>query len=133
MSYICAMYANMRIYTYIMNEQYTNTFKALSDTTRLKIVWLLSNIDSKVCVSEIMEVLCEQQYNVSRHLNILKKANIISEKKEGRWVYYYLDTKDDNFHALVKEAVRSIPDTEMETEKEKCKALLSLRNENKTI
>lgn len=66
-----------------MDEQYTNTFKALSDTTRLKIVWLLSNIDSKVCVSEIMEVLCEQQYNVSRHLNILKKANIISEKRKA--------------------------------------------------
>lgn len=116
-----------------MDEQYTNTFKALSDTTRLKIVWLLSNIDSKVCVSEIMEVLCEQQYNVSRHLNILKKANIISEKKEGRWVYYYLNTKDDSFYAFLIDAIRSIPEKEMEAEKEKCKALLNLRNENKTI
>lgn len=116
-----------------MDEQYTNTFKALSDTTRLKIVWLLSNIDSKVCVSEIMEVLCEQQYNVSRHLNILKKANIISEKKEGRWVYYYLNTKDDSFYTFIIDAIRSIPEKEMEAEKEKCKALLNLRNENKTI
>ena len=104
-----------------MDEQYTNTFKALSDTTRLKIVWLLSNIDSKVCVSEIMEVLCEQQYNVSRHLNILKKANIISENK------------DDSFYAFIIDAIRSIPEKEMEAEKEKCKALLNLRNENKTI
>ena len=96
-----------------MDEQYTNTFKALSDTTRLKIVWLLSNIDSKVCVSEIMEVLCEQQYNVSRHLNILKK--------------------DDSFYAFIIDAIKSIPEKEMEAEKEKCKALLNLRNENKTI
>lgn len=126
-------YAHIYIYDINMDEQYTNTFKALSDTTRLKIVWLLSNIDSKVCVSEIMEVLCEQQYNVSRHLNILKKANIISEKKEGRWVYYYLNIKDDSFYAFIIDAIRSIPEKEMEAEKEKCKALLNLSNENKTI
>lgn len=58
MFYIFRNVCNMRIYTYVISC--TNNSKTLSNATRLKIVWLLSNIDSKVCVSEIMEVLCEQ-------------------------------------------------------------------------
>ena len=65
-------------------EHYTDIFKALSDVTRLKIMWLLLSIDSKICVSEIIDVLCENQYNVSKHLKILKKAGLIYEKKEGK-------------------------------------------------
>ena len=70
-------------------DEYTIVFKALSDVTRLKIMWLLFTVDLKVSVSEIIDVLAESQCNVSKHLKILKNAGLIYEKKEGRWSFYY--------------------------------------------
>ncbi|WP_179352676.1 ArsR/SmtB family transcription factor [Winogradskyella vidalii] len=112
---------------------YISTFKALSDHTRLKIVWLLTNINEKICVSEIVEVLDEYQYNVSRHLRILKDAQLIEEIKEGKWVFYYLSPTTDEFSQIIKKAIRSIPEKEMTKEMTKCKALLALRENEKII
>ncbi|MFA6832533.1 MAG: metalloregulator ArsR/SmtB family transcription factor [Bacteroidaceae bacterium] len=109
-----------------MNE-YIEIFKALSDMTRLKIVWLLTNIDEKICVSEIVEVLEEYQYNVSRNLSILKKAKLIEEVKEGKWVFYYLRPIKDEFMQAIQEAVKTIPKAKMDNEISKCKLLLAKR------
>ena len=102
-------------------------FKALSDATRLKIVWLLTNIDEKICVSEIVEVLDEYQYNVSRHLKILKNVKLVEEVKEGKWVFYYLMPVNTEFRQLIQNAVKLIPESKMRTEVNKCKALLEER------
>jgi len=111
-------------------EDYIKIFKALSDKTRLKIIWLLINIDEKICVSEIVEVLDLYQYNVSRHLKILKKATLIQEVKEGKWVFYYLSPMKTDFRHLVQEAVKAIPQTHMTKEINKCKLLLAEREKN---
>lgn len=102
-------------------------FKALSDATRLKIVWLLTNIDKKICVSEIVEVLDEYQYNVSRHLKILKKAKLVEEVKEGKWVFYYLTPINSEFNQLLQDAIKLIPESQMQHEINKCKTLLEKR------
>jgi len=106
-------------------------FKALSDLTRLKIIWLLINIDEKICVSEIVEVLGEQQYNVSRHLRILKDASLIEEVKEGKWVFYYLTAVDSEFRYMVQKAISAIPESEMTAEMTKCRLLLHQREVSK--
>ncbi|MDO6516097.1 ArsR family transcriptional regulator [Zobellia uliginosa] len=108
-------------------DEHINIFKALSDATRLKIVWLLTNIDEKICVSEIVEVLDEYQYNVSRHLKILKKANLVEEVKEGKWVFYYLTPIKSEFRQLIQEAIKTIPESQMNNEIHKCKLLLAER------
>ncbi|MFB9053814.1 ArsR/SmtB family transcription factor [Formosa undariae] len=105
-----------------------NTFKALSEVTRLKIIWLLINMDSKICVSEIIEVLNEPQYNVSRHLRILKKADIIDESKEGKWVYYFIKSTDSEFMSHIKNAVSTISEKDMTIEIERCKQRLLERD-----
>lgn len=119
-------------HTLIM-KQYTNILKALSDTTRLKIIWLLNNVDSKICVSEIIDVLDEYQYNVSRHLRLLKKAGLIEEVKEGKWVFYYLKPVKSEFELLIMKVVQSIPPEKMATESLKCKQRLAMREGNKCI
>ncbi|WP_299779275.1 metalloregulator ArsR/SmtB family transcription factor [uncultured Formosa sp.] len=107
------------------NLQHSITiFKALSEITRLKIIWLLINMDSKICVSEIIEVLNEPQYNVSRHLRILSKAGILDEVKEGKWVYYFIKTTDSEFMQHIKEAVSTISEKEMTIEIQRCKQRL---------
>ncbi|HKL13366.1 MAG TPA: metalloregulator ArsR/SmtB family transcription factor, partial [Halanaerobiales bacterium] len=58
---------------------------------RLKIVDNLGK-KSKMCVSELEEVLELNQSSVSKHLNILKEAGVVKSKKEGLKVYYSLRT-----------------------------------------
>ena len=103
-------------------------FKALSDTTRLKIVWLLINIDEKICVSEIVEVLDEYQYNVSRHLKILKNVELVEEVKEGKWVFYYLTPVKNQFRQLIQDAIKLIPEAQLHHEINKCRLLLKERD-----
>lgn len=109
-------------------DEHINIFKALSDATRLKIIWLLTNINEKICVSEIVEVLDEYQYNVSRHLKILKHAKLVEEVKEGKWVYYYLTPIKNEFRQLIQEAIKTIPESQMNNEIHKCKILLAERH-----
>ncbi|MBM4240376.1 MAG: winged helix-turn-helix transcriptional regulator [Euryarchaeota archaeon] len=63
-------------------------FKALSDPTRLKILYLLQN--GELCVCEIIIALEKPQSTISHHLNILKNAGIIKWRKEGVWIHYSL-------------------------------------------
>ncbi|MBP1840001.1 ArsR/SmtB family transcription factor [Formosa algae] len=108
-------------------EEHITIFKALSDITRLKMIWLLTNIDDKICVSEIVEVLDEYQYNVSRHLKILKTAKLVEEVKEGKWVYYYLTPVTTEFRRYIQEAIQVIPESQMQSVINTCKALLAAR------
>lgn len=76
----------------------TEIFKALSDESRLRILNLL--VRKELCVCEIEAILDMSQSNVSRHLNKLKIANIVTSKKESQWAYYKLSDKfiEDNGH-----------------------------------
>jgi DNA-binding transcriptional ArsR family regulator len=69
-------------------EEYSRKLKALSDPTRLKIIYLLS--DGELCVCEIISALSKPQSSISHHLNILKNLGFIKGRKEGVWIYYSL-------------------------------------------
>ena len=64
-------------------------FHALSDETRLEIIHLLSK--GERCVCELTNSLDAAQSRLSFHLRVLKDAGVVSDRKEGRWVYYELD------------------------------------------
>lgn len=114
-------------------EKYTNIFKALSDTTRLRIMWLLLSIDSKISVSEIIDVLGESQYNVSKHLKILSNTGLVEKKKEGRWIFYHYKKTDEKFDNEIRKVIMSIPEKMMEDEISRCQKRLSMREEGKCI
>lgn len=114
-------------------EHYKIIFKSLSDITRLKIMWLLLSMDSKISVSEIIDVLEETQYNVSKHLRILKNAGLIYEKKEGKWSFYHYRSSNDSFDKAIKEAVLTIPKDLMVDEATRCKKRLSMRVDGKCV
>ncbi len=65
--------------------------KALSDPARVRIIYALA--DEEMCVCEIMEILQMQQTTVSHHLKVLKYAQIITDRKSGKWVNYSLVDK----------------------------------------
>jgi len=70
-------------------ENLSQTFKALSDPIRLKIVYLLMKNDS-LCVCEIMSALQGKQSTVSRHLSYLKNSGLVRSWREGVWMHYAL-------------------------------------------
>jgi ArsR family transcriptional regulator, arsenate/arsenite/antimonite-responsive transcriptional repressor len=63
-------------------------FHALSDETRLQIIERLS--DGEQCVCDLTDMLATTQSLLSFHLKTLKEAGILTDRREGRWVYYSL-------------------------------------------
>jgi ArsR family transcriptional regulator len=63
-------------------------FHALSDEIRLEVVQLL--LDGEQCVCDLSS-LDMAQSKLSWHLKTLKEAGIITDRREGRWVYYSLN------------------------------------------
>ena len=88
---------------------HVEVFKALSDLTRLRIVYLLTRTGKDLCVCEFVDGLEEPQYNVSRHLKELRQAGLLKERREGRWVYYSLNEDGDNFKDSLFKLVKSMP------------------------
>ncbi len=60
--------------------------RALAQETRLDILELLR--DGERCVCEIFPAIRQEQSNVSRHLNMMQKAGILSRRKEGLKIFY---------------------------------------------
>ena len=108
-------------------EEFVIFFKALSDRTRLRTIWLLNKANSRLCVCEIMDSLNENQYNVSRHLKALKSAGFLKEEKEGRWVYYSLIGPKNRFQELILEAVSALPEELFAEESDRLMKRLALR------
>jgi len=75
-------------------------FKALSDSTRLKIVLAISN--GEICVNDIANTIGMTKSAVSHQLSYLKNLRLIKSRKDGKEVYYSLD--DDHVNLLIKSA-----------------------------
>lgn len=67
----------------------SNMFKALSDSTRLKIIYILAK--SSLCVCDIANILEMTQSAISHQLRILRDMNLVKFKREGKLVIYSLD------------------------------------------
>lgn len=63
-------------------------FQAVAEDTRFNIVRLLAR--GEQCVCELQAELDAAQSRLSFHLKKLKEAGVVSDRREGRWVYYSL-------------------------------------------
>jgi len=70
-----------------MNE---SVFKAMSDSTRRKIIELLK--EGPKAAGEIADHFSQAQPTISRHLNVLKNAHLIVDQREGTFIIYRLNT-----------------------------------------
>jgi ArsR family transcriptional regulator len=61
-------------------------FQALGDNTRLRLLNLMG--EQEVCVCYFVEILDVPQPKISRHLAYLRKAGIVSARREGKWMHY---------------------------------------------
>jgi ArsR family transcriptional regulator len=60
--------------------------KALADPTRLRIVAIL--LRSEVCVCELVSSLKMEQSRISHQLRILRDADIVEDRRDGKWIVY---------------------------------------------
>jgi ArsR family transcriptional regulator, arsenate/arsenite/antimonite-responsive transcriptional repressor len=85
-------------------------FKALADTTRLRILGLL--LTGEVCVCHIHESLRIAQPKASRHLAYLRRAGLVATRRDGVWMHYRLaDAADPEVRAIrdvIAQALRRV-------------------------
>ncbi len=67
-------------------------FRALADSTRLRIINLIG--DHEVCVCFFVEILKTNQPKISRHLAYLRRAGIVAARREGIWMHYRIATPE---------------------------------------
>ncbi len=72
-------------------RDHLKVFKALSDKNRLRIMKMLEV--RPMCVCEITAVLNLAPSTVSKHLSLLREAELVEETKDGKWVNYSLPSK----------------------------------------
>ena len=64
-------------------------FHALAEPLRIQVLELLR--EQELCVCELCEYLGVAQSKLSFHLKILKEAELVRPRQEGRWIYYSLN------------------------------------------
>ncbi len=74
-------------------------FRALADPTRLRLLNLMA--EQEMCVCYFIEVLNAPQPKISRHLAYLRRAGIVSARREGKWMHYKLKFPQDTYAASI--------------------------------
>jgi len=83
--------SKMAIVCGIDEKSFSKYFKAFGDPTRLKILAFLSA--KELTVNEIVKVIGLSQPTISRHLAILREAEIVTDRRDGQRIYYSLNKK----------------------------------------
>jgi ArsR family transcriptional regulator len=78
------------------------TYKALADRTRLRILALL--VEGETCVCHIHDALRLPQPTVSRHLAYLRRTGLVEARRDGTWMHYRLAEVEPVIREIVQTA-----------------------------
>jgi ArsR family transcriptional regulator, lead/cadmium/zinc/bismuth-responsive transcriptional repressor len=84
------------------------TFKALGDVTRVRILDALSR--TELCVGDVAALLGSSESAVSHQLRLLRSLRLVRARREGRLVYYSLD--DDHIVGLFAQGLEHVQEKE---------------------
>lgn len=79
-------------------------FKVFGDSTRIKILFAL--FESEMCVCDIAETLGMTQSAISHQLKILKQSRLVSNRREGKSIIYFL--ADDHVRTIIDQGINHI-------------------------
>lgn len=85
-------------------QRLAETFAALSDSTRLRIVEALAQ--EELCVCDLSATLGLSQSGTSHHLRMLRNLRLVKYRRAGRLVYYSLD--DDHIRRLFAQGLEHV-------------------------
>ena len=92
-------------------------FSALADRTRLRLLNLLR--DGEVCVCFFAGTLATNNPKISRHLAYLKRASLVTARRDGKWMHYSLRRPDDPEAADVFDATLKMLENDPEMSKDR--------------
>jgi len=82
-------------------------FRAFSDRTRLRILQMLRAQDGgELCVCDLVTVIDAPQPKISRHLAYLRRAGLVTARKDGLWSHYQLAPASNPFHKKMLECLQ---------------------------
>jgi len=90
-----------------MLMEFIQTFKALSDETRFRLINLLLTHD--LCVGALAHHLGISEAAVSQHLKQLREAGLVKGEKRGYWTHYMVDKNTLNQMAEVLKGLTILP------------------------
>jgi DNA-binding transcriptional ArsR family regulator len=96
--------ARQRALDDLVTENLCQTFKALGDISRLKILWALEH--QEMCVCDLAALLTITESAVSHQLRLLRTLRLVKNRREGTILYYRLT--DDHVSQLVRIALEHI-------------------------
>lgn len=79
-------------------------FKVFADSTRIKILYVLSQ--SEMCVCDIAQLLSATQSAVSHQLRTLKQMQLVKARREGKTVFYSL--ADNHIQTILSQGMEHI-------------------------
>ena len=68
----------------------------MAEETRLKTLLMLC-VKTELCVCELKDALNLSQPKISRHLADLRKCDLVTDERRGKWVYYRLNSALPNW------------------------------------
>jgi len=80
------------------------TFSALSDQARAKILYALAQ--EELCVCDLAEIVGVTESAVSHHLRILRALGLVKYRRDGRVVYYSL--ADDHVRTFLAQGLEHV-------------------------
>ncbi len=77
-----------------------NFFRAMGEDTRVKIIQML--LKEEMCICELIERLNLSQSAVSHHVKILKQADLVNDRRNGKWTFCSINKQgfEDHFNSL---------------------------------
>lgn len=69
-------------------EVLAQSFAALADPIRLRLLSFITSVDDEVCACDLVEPSGRSQPTVSHHMKILVDAGLVTREKRGLWVWY---------------------------------------------
>ncbi len=111
----------------------SEALKVLGDETRLRVLNLFLVSKEPLCVCEIVDALKVPQYNVSKHLTVLRHAGLVDVEKEGLWGYYHLKRDEPKNVALFNFLKTFLTAEIFKADKRNLEARLLLREDGKCV
>lgn len=92
-------------------------FRALGDPTRLRLLALLAR--GEVCVCDLVASLRVPQPTASRHLAALRRAGLVTVRKQGLWSYYAIAPAEGPVHERLLECLAACAGSAQELAKDR--------------
>jgi ArsR family transcriptional regulator len=92
-------------------------FKALADRTWLRLINLMGN--DEVCVCFFVAVLGASQPKISRHLGYLRRAGVVTARRDGKWMHYRIVEPPDGHATVLLNNIRTWLQSDREMQRDR--------------